>query len=348
MNTSNRTFICLFVLVLGFTCFYTKNVQASAFQFTRSLQVGMTGDDVQELQKILNSNPITQVNAFGIGSSGQESLYFGQLTRQAVIRFQEMYKNDILTPIGLSSGTGFVGPATIKMLNQSDKIATITQSNSSLAPSLAQQGLVKPMSSNTGATSTPTQPTTPISTPVNPNLEHIDDMFAVTDSIAIKQGLPTLTFQMKDQIRKDLSTTTNLREKFVELARKSISQSGARPAGVVGIMQDSFSKLIAFLSPNKARAQVGTDFGTNMITSVMPCTCSGNIWLIYMSPLPPTFPVLLSYTMGTQMFMNYTAIGATQLLGKYSIGTQMCYMYAGTACTVYPTEGWITPFLGSS
>ena len=43
---------------------------------------------------------------------------FGNLTRSAVINFQEKYKNEILIPIGLQNGTGFVGTLTKLKINQ--------------------------------------------------------------------------------------------------------------------------------------------------------------------------------------------------------------------------------------
>lgn len=44
--------------------------------------------------------------------------YFGPLTLKAVKKFQEKYKDEILTPINLSYPTGYVGPMTRKKINE--------------------------------------------------------------------------------------------------------------------------------------------------------------------------------------------------------------------------------------
>jgi hypothetical protein len=80
--------------------------------FQRDLRVGMSGEDVHNLQKLLNSNTSTQVASAGPGSKGLETTTFGPLTASAVSKFQELYASHILSPLGLMRGTGIFGPST--------------------------------------------------------------------------------------------------------------------------------------------------------------------------------------------------------------------------------------------
>ncbi len=86
------------------------------YNFTKNLWVGIRDMDVKLLQRFLNLKGFT-VSTDGPGSAGQETEFFGAKTKQALIKFQEAYKVNILTPIGLNLGTGFFGPQTRNYIN---------------------------------------------------------------------------------------------------------------------------------------------------------------------------------------------------------------------------------------
>jgi len=87
------------------------------FSFDSALELGDSKDAVQYLQIVLNSDADTQLTASGVGSSGNETVFFGSLTKAAVIKFQNKYASEVLTPWNLTKGTGFVGSTTRDKLN---------------------------------------------------------------------------------------------------------------------------------------------------------------------------------------------------------------------------------------
>ncbi len=94
----------------------TPSIPAESFE--RDLGVGSTGLDVKRLQKWLNQNGYT-VATTGPGSLGNESEYYGELTRQAVARYQSA--KDI------SPAVGYFGPKTRGVLNAEQKTDKVYQ-----------------------------------------------------------------------------------------------------------------------------------------------------------------------------------------------------------------------------
>jgi len=76
----------------------------ACFNFSMTHQLGSTGGEVMQIQKFLNSVDGTQVATAGAGSPGNESSYYGALTRAAVAKFQQKYS--------IAPAAGYWGPIT--------------------------------------------------------------------------------------------------------------------------------------------------------------------------------------------------------------------------------------------
>ncbi len=86
------------------------------FVFNKNLLPQVIDPDVLELQKFLNENGFI-VSVSGPGSKGSETSYFGILTQITFKKFQEANRESILDPLGLTSGTGILGPSTRAFIN---------------------------------------------------------------------------------------------------------------------------------------------------------------------------------------------------------------------------------------
>jgi hypothetical protein len=90
----------------------SQNQNLTCGKLQADLFLGMTNNqDVRCLQLFLKSQ------GSAIYPEGLITGNFFLITREAVIRFQDKYASDILTPLGLQEGTGFVGAATRQKIN---------------------------------------------------------------------------------------------------------------------------------------------------------------------------------------------------------------------------------------
>lgn len=88
------------------------------FRFTRYMRFRDKGIDVKYLQIILNADPETRLASTGVGSTGNEVETFGNITLNAVKKFQQKYAAEILHPWGITQPTGIVEIQTVKKLNK--------------------------------------------------------------------------------------------------------------------------------------------------------------------------------------------------------------------------------------
>jgi hypothetical protein len=85
------------------------NLIPATFTFQKNLSKGMTVyPDVVYLKKFLGQDPRTALLADPCISPYADG-YFDQATKDAVVKFQELYRNEVLTPAGLRTASGVVG-----------------------------------------------------------------------------------------------------------------------------------------------------------------------------------------------------------------------------------------------
>ena len=95
-----------------------ESVIPTDFQFTKTLKQGSRGEEVRYLQVLLNLDAETRVNSKGRGGgAGNETDFLGGSTVQAIIKFQNKYKAEVLRPANLRTGNGTVGKLTRAKLN---------------------------------------------------------------------------------------------------------------------------------------------------------------------------------------------------------------------------------------
>jgi peptidoglycan hydrolase-like protein with peptidoglycan-binding domain len=332
MNLKQKNLFIFICLVLSFALY--SDAQAAEIFFS-NLKLGSTGVEVKELQKVLNSDPSTRIATSGAGAPGQETDYFGAKTHVAVVKFQEIYRNEVLTPAGLTKGSGFVGQKTREKLN-----SIYTAMHTKSAP-IVTTSPVKPA------------PAKAITKPENPNYENLDEFIATVIEVNRKKGKSEEELnKIAAQIRKDAATTTDLRALF----DKQVRASQGKPSTVSAIGQKlskmlpeslriKISMIAKALLPAKVYAKTGLAYGGTVGFTYL-CTCS-DTWLVtVIGPMGGLF----DYTIGTQIYSYYNLPYARYVLGVYVPPTApICVSEPETECAVViETQGVITATTGTS
>lgn len=302
--------------------------------FPVNLSLGSSGTQVRILQQILNRDPDTRIASTGPGSSGNETSYFGQLTKAAVVQFQEKYASEVLSPVELVQGNGYVGFYTRIKLNSLSVVSTGAENASS---STAIPAPV-PSTGNSDASTTASQ---------NPNLQNLDTFITAIDNAAAKQGMSAdAVAAIKQQVLKDVATTTDLRAAFLKIVQNNSNQSIADNSFTDRVFASIEQAFDTIFVPERARAATSVPFGGALLFAYF-CNCSST-WLLTLEPLPPSYTDLLTYTPGSQAFLSHNIPATDWLLGEYAPGVGVCLFIAPHGCGYIPSDGMITPVVGSS
>ena len=183
----------LSVSILFFAFFLPAQAaeKAECVQLSKTLKLGMKSDEVKLLQIFLNSDPRTKIAESGTGSAGNESRYFGNKTKIAVQKFQELYRDEVLTPAGLTRANGVFGALSrgkIAKLCVQGGMVTPIKSVATTTPKVVVPIAPKATTTTTTASSTKPSATLPPSALLTPTQENVAPFISAPKNYIVHQG----------------------------------------------------------------------------------------------------------------------------------------------------------------
>ncbi|MEK7579142.1 MAG: hypothetical protein AAB460_01235 [Patescibacteria group bacterium] len=323
----------------------------------RDLRMGDTGEDVRALQVLLNTNTQTQVAFSGVGSPGYETDYFGPLTDTAVRRYQEVYAQEILYPLGLTTGTGFFGRQTRLHMENSSFV--------DFSPSVADLPITSlpPVTPQVPGTQVLIDPQLTEDKAAQRNEQNRELFIETVRTQSETRGLSEEEQSaIEESVREQASLSMSDLEKRFEEGR---AQFQNEPRNENQIRDDveliaydennilarnmrAFGRRIAVtlsLSPQTAYAQSMIPVGGPIYYTYL-CTCSFT-WLILMGPPRPG---LLDYETGVQGYAGYNLPFSLYLKGWSIPVGPVCVSEPELDCAVIipSTYGLLTFIVGST
>lgn len=236
---------------LFFTFYFSVfGVALGVSQITNNLYVGASNVEVTSLQKFLNTSPDTSVSSSGPGSINNETEYFGTKTKDAVIRFQNKYASEVLVPVGLTAGTGYVGPLTRNKINSllnstTSSVATTTTTSSSTKDKLMAvlvPALTKAFGTGTSTTLFGNQKPKPVITRITPEVLDDGDVLTIYGSGFTDSNTVLLSIELPNKYQNikssrdgtviTLNINTMVGEKLIGSLRKSFANIPSDIRGV--------------------------------------------------------------------------------------------------------------------
>ena len=264
-----------------------------SFSFQTNMQYGDTKfPDVNYLQTFLNQDSRTSLGDSGPGSLNETTSYFGQKTKEAVMRFQQLFAAEILAPAKLSAPNGVFGPLTRSKANK-----LLSDQRTSLSGLQLPAGL-----------------------PQNPLLP----------SGGFGVGSPFVATSNSKSGTSTKSTTGGSSSGGSGISAGGIA-AGAGTGIAGGVVGSSLGGLTGGSSGSSGGMGMSTNFA-GRITNVTYCTCTANIMLDISQQSGGQISLLYQPGQSTLYERYNIFTPGANVLGNYTQGGGQCEVLDGTEC----------------